>query len=121
MPETIREHLNELKQLEDGWLDGNGLAPTAEGLDWLTTVLEDRRLAGTAFPYLYPTEDGGVLAEYHMDKYGAELEVDPTTHKATWFQDGTETDEDKYIENIDMDADGFIPWLKSKLTEGGVK
>ena len=34
---NIQAQLDELRHLENGWFDGDGLAPSLEGLDWLTT------------------------------------------------------------------------------------
>jgi hypothetical protein len=73
-PLDIDRRVAELSLLKDGWLDGQGSALDPERL----------RLAGTQFrtrfdpalppPFLYPTLDGDLRAEWSLDK--AEVSVD---------------------------------------------
>lgn len=65
-----------LKTLEDGWHDGEGKRPDPEGLDWFTNKLEQWGLADSLAPYLYPTEEGGVQAEWRKDNNYITLEID---------------------------------------------
>jgi hypothetical protein len=73
-PLDIDRRVAELSLLKDGWLDGQGSALDPERL----------RLAGTQFrtrldptlppPFLYPTLEGGLRAEWSLD--AAEVSVD---------------------------------------------
>ena len=56
---TIDARLDELAALSDGWLDGEGLAPTPHAIATARAVL---RLLPGARPHLFPTPDGEVSA-----------------------------------------------------------
>ncbi|MFJ6608141.1 hypothetical protein [Streptomyces lydicus] len=68
--------MTELSKLEDGWLDGHGIAPTLQ-------VLELAGRICTALPhevgmvYAYPTEEGGALLEWADDQTQHQVEVRP--------------------------------------------
>ena len=74
-PTPFYDRLTLLSKLEDGWLNGEGKAPTA-------AALKAASVLGPALPqdvylYVYPTEGGGVSLEW-ADQYGAhEIEVMP--------------------------------------------
>lgn len=48
--------LNELERLQDGWLDGDGIAPTDDALHGAYTLLITARI--------FPTPEGGVQIEW---------------------------------------------------------
>lgn len=62
--------LDELGQLEDGWLDGEGQGPNE-----LNIILIKQRLQtlveqfDVPIPYLYPTVDGGIQAEWSLGSW----------------------------------------------------
>ena len=61
----FQNRLRELSGLKNGWLDGEGVAPSPDGLKWLQDVwsTQGERLALPA-PYLYPTLGGGLSLEW---------------------------------------------------------
>jgi len=63
----MRATLAELGALARGWLDGGGEALPPFGVAWLSDVLaaamDEHRMPR---PYLYPTEEGGVQAEWSI-------------------------------------------------------
>lgn len=71
---SVRLHV--LSALADGWLDGKGLAPAKDGLRWLAQAFDDKFDAGLALPYLYPTPEGGVQAEWSVGDWEVSLEID---------------------------------------------
>ena len=62
-PLDISARLDDLRLMKNGWLEGNGLAPPHEGLDWLSRAFDDHYPKNLPLPYLYPTEEGGVQAD----------------------------------------------------------
>lgn len=66
---TIDTRLNELAALSDGWLDGEGLAPTPHAIATARAVL---RLLPGARPHLFPTPDGEVSAEWIVGRVSAD-------------------------------------------------
>lgn len=71
----IGERLQELAKLEDGWLDGKGKAPDRESLLWIEKVFEDNYASSLPLPYLYPTAEGGIQAEWTLNDWEISLEI----------------------------------------------
>lgn len=61
------ERLSEIRKLKDGWLDGDGKAFDPAGLDWVQGIFAVLSEAGIRRPYVYPTLDGHVQAEWNGD------------------------------------------------------
>lgn len=90
----ISAQIYDLRQLKDGWLEGQGKAPSKEGLDWLSQAFDKHYSGGLPLPYLYPTEPGGVQAEWSLGRNEITLEIDLTEHSgyfhALHMEDDTE-------------------------------
>ena len=86
--------LYELRRLEDGWLDGEGLAPDPDSLIWLSERFESLYPSSLPRPYIYPTPEGGVQAEWSLPPYEVSLTVDFATHGAVWHSLGLETEDE---------------------------
>ena len=72
----VSARLDELRSLKDGWLEGKGLAPRAAGLDWFAAAVARFYSADLPRPYLYPTPEGGLQAEWTIGGQDISLEVD---------------------------------------------
>ena len=72
--------LDELRLLQNGWLDGDGIAPPTDGLEWLNDVFEYNYPDEVPVPHLYPTEAGGVQIEWSLEPNEITLDVDLETH-----------------------------------------
>ena len=93
-PLDIGRQLTDMKRLKFGWADGlqsvkdwgegYGNAPTSEGLEWLEGQFDAHYSGALPRPYLYPTPEGGVQAEWSIDQNEASLEVDLFRHSAEW-------------------------------------
>lgn len=94
----IGARLEEFKVLKNGWLEGNGRAPKSEQLDWLTEVFESFYPDDLPSPYLYPTPDGGVQAEWSIKDSEASLEIDLAKQTAAWHLLDMATDEESETE-----------------------
>ena len=90
----ISAQIYDLRQLKDGWLEGQGKAPSKEGLDWLSQAFDKHYSGDLPLPYLYPTEPGGVQAEWSLGRNEITLEIDLTEHSgyfhALYMEDDTE-------------------------------
>ena len=90
----ISAQIYDLRQLKDGWLEGQGKAPSKEGLDWLSQAFDRHYSGDLPLPYLYPTEPGGVQAEWSLGRNEITLEIDLTEHfgyfHALHMEDDTE-------------------------------
>ncbi len=89
-PLDIAPQLSELLALEDGWLDGAGRAPERFGILWLATAFQQGFPGDAPRPHLYPTETGGVLAEWTCGAIEVSLEVDLEARTGIWATDGME-------------------------------
>ena len=75
-PLDIKLRLDELAKLADGWLDGKGRAAAKEKLEWLTGTFESFFDTDLPLPYLYPTAEGGIQAEWTLNEWEVSLEID---------------------------------------------
>ena len=104
-PLDVAAQLADLARLEDGWLDGEGCAPDRDGLAWLADRFERCWPRDLPLPYLYPTPEGGVLAEWSLPPYEASLEVDLGARTGEWHALNLETGTDE-TRIYDLGGDG---------------
>ena len=81
---NVGARLNELRQIRDGWLEGKGLAPPGSGLDWLADAFDRNFPEEFPLPHLYPTETGGVQAEWSLSPNEVTFDVNLETHSGEW-------------------------------------
>lgn len=74
-PLDIETRLEELAQLQDGWLDGKGRAPDQASLIRLAQMFDERFGSDLPLPHLYPTPEGGVQAEWTLGSWEISLEI----------------------------------------------
>jgi hypothetical protein len=93
-PLDVVLRLDELGRLQDGWLDGEGSAPSQTLLDDLKTAFDHDFDPELPLPYLYPTLEGGIQAEWTINGWDVSLEVDSKgangEFRAIRFQDKSE-------------------------------
>ena len=75
-PLNLRVRLDEFRNLEDGWLEGRGVALRGADLDWLDALFENRFPDDCAKPRTFATSDGGISMEWSDDRFSMELEID---------------------------------------------
>lgn len=75
-PLDVALRIEELAKLTDGWLDGKGRAPDKHQLDWLADAFDVYFDADLPLPFLYPTAEGGVQAEWSLNECAVSLEID---------------------------------------------
>ena len=71
----VATRLGELAELKDGWMDGRGKAPSAEGLRWLSEGFASLFDQDLPLPRLYPPAEGGIQAEWSAGAWESPLEV----------------------------------------------
>lgn len=78
----VEKRLGELGKLAKGWLNGEGVPLDGAGVTWMADTLKAAEGSGLPRPYLYPTPEGGLQAEWSF--HGAEVsaEIDLATHQA---------------------------------------
>lgn len=90
---NVGAQLNDLRELQDGWLDGDGKAPSSDSLDWLHEVFKCKFPLDAPEPHIYPTEKGGVQAEWSFGPNENTLDVNLETHMGEWHLLNVESDE----------------------------
>ncbi|MFG0307259.1 MAG: hypothetical protein ACF8Q5_13700 [Phycisphaerales bacterium JB040] len=113
-PLDVMARLDELRSLKNGWLEGIGTAPDPDGLDWLAAAFETQYSDDLPLPYLYPTEDGGVRAEWPFDNTEASLDIDLLSKRAIWHDLNLETDAEETQELDLSDAAGWT-WIADRI------
>ena len=93
-PLDIARQLDGMRGMEDGWADGMqhasrwgegyGKAPSAEGLAWLAEQFKANYPADLPRPYLCPTPEGLVQAEWTLAAYEVSLAIDLIARSAEW-------------------------------------
>ena len=94
-PLDVPARLDELRAMQDGWLDGAGKAPTHAGLSWLSTNFERYFPDDLPLPYIYPTPEGSIEAEWSLGSHSAILEVNLATLQGNWLRFAKEDDNDE--------------------------
>lgn len=64
-----------LAALQDGWLEGRGVAPNADNLNWLANEVTKNFPDSLEYPAVVPAEDGNVVLEWIKPHARIELEV----------------------------------------------
>lgn len=122
--------LEDMKELEDGWADGMqpaakwgegfGLAPSPMGLDWLAAQFYAHYAYNLPQPYLYPTPEGGVQAEWSLGTNEVSLEINLENHKAEWHCLDLQTWQDsEHV--LTLDDEAAWGWLVQELHRLGLE
>ena len=112
----ITRRLVELSELEDGWFNGEGLAPDEEGLSWFN-VRYHRMYMGRGLPelHIYPSISGGLECELPIGRFECSLSVDLKRHRAMWWDADTETEEGVEDITLDLDDPNDWAWLTDRI------
>lgn len=110
----VPARLDELRELKDGWLEGKGTAPVHDGLDWFALLFERYYPDDLPLPFIYPTAEGGVQAEWSLANNEISLDVDLINHHGQWHRLNLATNEEGSF-TIDLDNDADWARLVSEL------
>lgn len=87
----FQNRLREIMSLQDGWLDGEGLAPKMEELNWLSQMFERYYPTGLLLPFIFPTTEGNIQAEWSLECVKIALEISLQSHLGEWVSLNTDT------------------------------
>lgn len=93
--------IDELRLLKDGWLEGIGLAPKASDLDWLEHFFSER-FPSSCYPFIYPTEEGGVQLEWESKTHDISIRLD-FRRKAVEVHDLSSQQEEDWFEEFSLE------------------
>ena len=108
-PLEVRARLDELRDMQDGWFESQGVAPSHDGLDWLAACFERSYPDDLRLPYIYPTFDGGIQAEWSFPSREIDLEVDLSTHQANLYNLDLQSEDDEITSLNLADRKGWVP------------
>ena len=74
-PLDVIYRLEEISTLENGWLNGEGIAPKKDDLDWFSNMFEGNFDKNLPLPFIFPTPDGGLQAEWAFNQYDISLAI----------------------------------------------
>lgn len=110
----VTAQMDDLRNLKDGWRDGDGLAPSHKGLDWLEAKLSNEYPDHLPLPRIYPTFEGSVQLEWSIGPNDASLEVNLSDRSGYWHNLNLQTGKDEE-RLMDLDNSGAWDWLNAKL------
>ena len=119
-PLDFHASLDELRNLRDGWLDGDeGIAPPHSGLDWLSEAFRRGYPDDIPLPYTVPSFEGGVHCEWSIGQFCLEIEIDLDTRKGDWlwFDKKTNFMEDYENKILNLDDPGGWDWMANRIRE----
>lgn len=106
--------LDEFRDMRNGWLEGEGSAPSYAGLDCLADRFTRHFPDEAPLPYIYPTEDGGIRMEWPQGNNALILEVDIEAHKGEWLR-FSRSSEGCAEHVLNLDNPGDWNWLSSEI------
>ena len=115
-PLDVPARLDEFRAMQDGWLDGEGLAPSHAGLDWLAASFDRYHPADAPLPYTYPMPDGRIEMEWPLGRHSVSLEINLATHRGDWLSFDKHSDDDGDItRDLDLDDGNDWEWLEGEI------
>ena len=113
-PLDVPARLDEFRDMQDGWLDGEGVAPTQDGIDWLSDAFARNYRADALLPFTYAMPSGGVQFEWSLGNLEVSLEVDLSTRRAVWHWLDMDTSRD-FERELDLTVARSWEWLGDEL------
>ena len=114
-PLDVSTRLEALRSLSPGWLDGEGSALGASGVDWLSEAFERHYDDSLPLPHTFPTEEGGVLFEWKVADVDASLDIDLQSRSGAWHELNLRTDEEAEAD-YDLTTDQGWRDLNERIT-----
>ncbi len=115
-PLDVPSRLDELRHLKHGWLEGQGVPPAHEGLDWLSQSFCRCYPDALPLPFLYPTAEGGIQAEWTLADYEITLNIDLTNHIGHWHILDMKTDDEK-VKALNLNNSKDWEWFARRISE----
>lgn len=114
-PLDVDARLDRFRNLRDGWLEGGGVAPDHEGLDWLSGVFKRYYPHDLQLPRTYPTAEGGVSLEWSAGKLEIDMEVNLDDHAGEWYVFNKDSKRGEEEKNLNLDSPDDWKWVDARL------
>lgn len=107
----LESRIQELRQLQNDWFDADSKAPNPAGLDWLELYFKNMiQKFNTPFPYLYPTPEGHIQAEWSFGEWlieGVFNINDHTVDLAAFNSNNDHSDEFEKVIDLNIESGTF--------------
>lgn len=115
---VISDRLDYLSTVEDGWIEGRGVALDRSGLLWLDHKMASHYV-GTdlPLPFLCPSESGGVIGEWALERHTCMIEIDLDARTGSWVDVDMETGDGIDEQILDLDSADDWQWLTDRLAK----
>lgn len=111
----IGARLDEFRSLRQGWLDESpAQGPSPNGLDWLTHAFDLNYPGDLDLPFLYPTPEGGVLAEWTVGKQEISLDINLEEKSGEWHVLNMANDQEE-TRRLDLNNRDSWKWIAEQL------
>ena len=117
---NLGARIEELKLLKPGWLDGTGVPPAHGGLAWLNRAFDEYYPEELPRPYLFPTPEGHVLAEWSLRPRSITLQIDLSARSGDWHALDLVTDAEETRE-LDLREPECWQWLARRIRTYGAE
>ena len=108
-PLDVPSRLEELKGLQEGWFNGEGKPLDDAALDWLSDRFEQLYPDDLRLPYVFPTVEGNVLAEWSFSLHKITLDINLETHESEWYVlNMHDSSEEERLFNLDDDGSWML-------------
>ena len=114
-PLDIPARLDEFRNMKDGWLEGKGVAPSRLGLDWLSASFERHFPDDLPLPYVFPTPEGGIEAEWQLGTHSAIFGIDINTRRGDWLQFDRQQSDEEHSKELNLNEDGDWEWMTGEI------
>ena len=101
----VSARIDQLLLLRDGWHDGEGCAPTPDGLRWFASAWESHWPSESPLPRLFPTPEGGVQAEWTVGQISISAEVNLVTKLAALLAVNAQSGDITNDETVNLASD----------------
>jgi hypothetical protein len=115
-PLNVAARIDELRLLKNGWLNGKGIAPVHDGLNWLVGAFDRHFPDDLPLPHLYPTAEGGVRAEWTARSQELSLDIDLMERTSEWHLLNLDDDAEQ-SRKLNLDDAKDWQWLIAELRE----
>ena len=85
--------IDALSSLTPGWLEGHGIAPKIDNLNWLTNEVVESFPESLEHPSVVPTEEGHVIFEWIRPHARIELEINFTDRALELYSNNLTTNQ----------------------------
>ena len=113
-PLDVPARLDEFRQMTDGWLDGEGVAPHSDQLDWLADTFDSNYPDDLPLPHTFPTPTGQIEMEWTLGSHSVALEVDLGKRRGNWLSYGAASTSEE-TRSLDLNVPKDWLWLSDRI------